>query len=306
MKSRDLNLLLALDALLTEESVTGAARRMHLSTPAMSHTLARIREALGDPILVRGGRRLVPTARALELRGPVKKMVGEVVALLTPGNGADLAEVEREFVVRAPEGISIVFGSVVARALQERMPLASVRFLAEGSGEMSALREGRVDLDIGPAPDRGPEIEIDPLFEQRLTGVVREGHRLLDGPLTLKRFAAERHVNIALPSQSAKALDAALSRAGIRRRIQLTVSSPYAALMATARSDLVATVPTRLAQSVQSSLRLATFKLPIAVAAERIVLSWHPRFTGDAGHAWLRSYLKDVLTSKIWAAPEPR
>src|SRR5204863_1646280 len=114
---KDLNLLAALDALLTEESVSGAAGRMHLSTPAMSHTLARIREALGDPNLVRAGRRMVPTARAVQLRGPVKRMMVEARALLTPGDGADLSEIERQFVIRAPEGIAIVFGSILSNAL---------------------------------------------------------------------------------------------------------------------------------------------------------------------------------------------
>ena len=169
----DLNLLIALDALLETGSVTAAAQRLHRSTPAMSHTLARIRTMLGDPILVRAGRKLVPTPRALELMEPVNRLLAQANALLAQGAARSLAGVKRTFVVRAPDGIPVVFGAALALALEEAMPSARLLFLPEGHSDVSALREGRIDLDIGSFRGRHPEIEIDAISAQTLVGAVR-------------------------------------------------------------------------------------------------------------------------------------
>ncbi|WP_265646013.1 LysR family transcriptional regulator [Verminephrobacter aporrectodeae] len=301
MKSTmNLNLLAALDALLAEGSVSGAAKRMHVSTPAMSHTLARIREATGDQILVRAGRRFVPTVRAQEMRAPVRKLVEEAVALLSPGD-AGLIHVERTFVVRAPDGVSIVFGAALAGALQEVMPSARLRFIADSDGDLASLREGQVDLDIGAIHDRGQEIETELLFEQSLLGAVRKGHPMLAaGPMTLERFAAERHVAVLHRGKPGSPIDGKLAEVGQQRFVVLTVPSPYAALMAAARSDLVATAPARFAQSVQRPLHLTTFQLPLQLAPERVAQAWHPRFSADPAHRWLRGCIRDLLSTKTW------
>src|SRR5882762_6467022 len=145
----DLNLLTALDALLSTGSVNGAAQRMHLSAPAMSHTLARIREALGDPILVRAGRKLLPTPRANAMREPVRRLVAEARDLMQPGSAVPLAMIEREFTVRAPEGMGIIYGTALLEAMHEKIPLARLRFVPESESDASALRDGRIDLDVG-------------------------------------------------------------------------------------------------------------------------------------------------------------
>jgi len=180
MKTYDLNLLVALDALLATGSVTAAAERVHLSTPAMSHALARIREVFGDAILVRAGRQLVPTPRALALAEPVRQLLAQARALQSPGEGpGGLAQVRRHFVVRAPEGMAVVYGAALSQAIAQQMPLASLQFLAESHSDPAALREGRVDLDVGVFRSRDPEVEWQALSQQRMVGAARAGHPLL-------------------------------------------------------------------------------------------------------------------------------
>jgi DNA-binding transcriptional LysR family regulator len=288
MKSLDLNLLVALDALLSTGSVSAAAQRMHLSAPAMSHALARIREALGDPILVRAGRKLVPTPRAVELREPVRRLIADARELMQPSGESQLVRMRREFVVRAPEGAGIVYGAALLVLLQKSLPLATLRFIPESDSDAMALREGRIDLDIGTAHDRGPEIQTSLLYEQHIVGVVKAGHPLLAARITLKRFAAEPHVAITQRGRALEPLDSLLADAGVARRVLLTVPSAYGALMAAARSEMVACVPDHMARTVAEALGLVAFKLPVAVPAQQVVQAWHPRLDADAAHQCLR------------------
>jgi DNA-binding transcriptional LysR family regulator len=287
MKTLDFNLLIALDALLAIGSVSIAAQRMHLSTPTMSHTLARIRAALGDPIHVRTWRRLVSTPRALELLEPLHKLVEQARCLMQPADGRGLA-LQREFVVRAPEGTAIVHGALPLAALRQTLPLAPLRFVPECDIDGIALLEGRIDLDIGAVHDRGPEIRTSPLFEQQFVAALREGHRLLAGRVALKRFCAETHVAIGQRGRAREAFDRLLAEAGAARRIALTVPIAYSALMAAARSKMVACAPEPLARGVTAGLGLVIVKLPVAVPAEQVVQAWHPRFDADPAHQCLR------------------
>lgn len=296
MKSLDLNLLAALDVLLGADSVSQAAQRMHLSAPAMSHTLARIREALGDPILVRAGRKLIPTARALELREPVRKLMAQARELMQPGDGLALAGIQREFVIRSPEGMGVVYGVALLAALRATMPLASLRFVPETDSDAVALREGRIDLDVGVLRELGPEIQTEVLYEQRVVGVVQAGHRLLKGRVTLKRFAAEQHVAIAQRGRSRELVDRYLAEAGCQRQIAMTIPSSYGALMVAARSQLVACAPEPLVRQVAASLGLKTIPLPVAMPTEQVVQAWHPKAHADPAHQCLRHCVTHLPT----------
>lgn len=297
----DLNLLIALDALLSEGSVNGAARRMHLSTSAMSHVLARIRETVGDPILVRAGNRLVPTARALELREPIARLVTQACGLLLPANNTCLSDVEREFVLRTPDGIPIVYGASLIAELNREMPKATLRFLPESDeNDGAALREGRIHLDIGVVSRIDPEIKTETLFEQRFVGVVRYCNRILQDEITLQRFISEKHVAFLQRGRTRGAIDVALSALKLKRSVSLVVPSAYGALVAAARSDLVAVVPARLANSAQASLGLQIFDLPIDTPVDKVMQAWHPRFDADPAHQYLRKCVKSVLTRNQW------
>ena len=303
----DLNLLTALDALLSTGSVTAAAALMHLSTPAMSHTLARIRESFGDPILVRAGRKLVPTPRALALVEPVRALLAQAQALRAPADAESLAAVRRRFVVRAPEGIAVVFGSSLSHALEMEMPLASLQFLPETHADPGALRDGRIDLDVGSFRGTDPETETQVLSEQTLVGAVRAGHPLLKGlkktPLTAKRYAEARHVGVTPRQGEPSPVDTALAGLGLQREVALLVPSTFSALIAASRTELVASVPERTARGMAVSLGLTVFELPVAVRSEPLRMAWHPRHHVDPAHQWLRECIRRLLNDRRWIVP---
>jgi DNA-binding transcriptional LysR family regulator len=280
--------------LLSTGSVSAAAERMHLSAPAMSHTLARIRQALGDPVLVRAGRKLIPTPRAQAMREPVRRLIADARLLMQPDGGVPLARLEREFTVRAPEGMGIVYGATLLAALRRELPLASLRFVPESDSDAMALREGRIDLDVGTLFDKGPEIQTSLLYEQRIVGVVKSGHELLATRITPKRFAAQQHVAVTRRGKSAEPMDSLLAAHGCTRQVALTVPSAYGALMAAARSTLVACVPEPLARTVAASLGLEIFRLPVDVPVEQVLQAWHPRDAADLAHGWLRDCVEMV------------
>ena len=295
MKLYDLNLLVALDALLATCSVTAAAQRVHLSTPAMSHALARIREAFGDEILVRAGRKLVPTPRAMALAEPVRVLLAQAQALRSPADHEDLQQVRRHFVVRAPEGMAVVYGAALSQVLAQKMPLASLQFLAESHLDPGALREGRVDLDVGVFRSRDPETEWVELSQQTVVGAVQAGHPLLSQPVTPERLASARHVAATPRPGEVNPLDAALAAQGLQRWIALVVPSAFTALIAASGSELVACVPERVARALAPSLKLEVFGLPLPVESDPVRMAWHPRYNADPAHCWLRESLISVL-----------
>jgi len=205
--------------------------------------------------------------------------------------------------VRAPDGIPVVFGAAISNALEQAMPMARLQFLPEGHGDVSALREGGIDLDIGAFRGRHPEIEIDLVASHRLVGAVRAKHPLARLNVTAKRYAAERHVAVNLRQGETSTVDEALESAGYARFIALQVPSAYAALTAAVRSNLVATVTEPTARAMQAGLGLHLFNLPFAVPAEPTVMAWHPRHGADVAHQWLRTCVKQVFADPKWIPP---
>lgn len=295
MKTYDLNLLRTLDALLATGSVTGAAARLHLSVPATSHALARLREITGDPLLVRAGRRLVPTPRASSLREPVAQWMAQAATLVQPSRGDDLAATERHFVVRAPDGFAIAFGAALGTALAEAMPLARLSFVTEAQDDTGALRDGRVDLDIGTFRPRDPEIEVVDLFPQTLIAVARAGHPFASRPATARRYATQAHVDVQRRPGASSPVDDALIALGLVRRVVLTVAHASAAPVVAARSDFVATLSERLARAMAPGLGLVTVPLPFLPRPETVTMAWHPRHAADPAHIWLRQLVPAVI-----------
>jgi len=295
MKAWDLNLLRALDALLATGSVTAAAERLHLSVPAASHTLARAREALGDPLFVRAGRRLTPTPRALALKPVIARLLAEADALVAAPGERDFATLERRFVVRAPEGLVVAYAAALAQALREALPRATLHFVPEAHGDRSALREGRIDLDIGSFSSHDPEVEVTLLSQHAPLGAVCAGHALAQGRRSAQRYAAAQHVAVMQRSGEASAVDDALAQRGLARSIALTVPSSYAALVAAARSSFVATASERIVRAMAPALGLVAFELPFEVPPEQQRMAWHPRHGADPAHRQLRALVPRVL-----------
>lgn len=295
MDDVDLNLLRALEALLAEGSVTGAARRLGLSNSAMSRTLTRLRSAMGDPLLVRAGRGLVPTPRAVELRDRVQALSRDVLTVLRPPVGdLDMAALERTFTIRASEGFVEHFSVPLAAAVTAAAPAVCLRLAPKPDKDARLLREGRIDLEIGVPGTSAPEIRTRFLFRDGFVGAVRTGHPLLaDAEVTPERYAACGHVVASRKEAFTGPVDAALAKLGLRRAIQVVVPGYPDAMRLARHSDLVALVPRSClgngpAPDGDAAAGLQGFALPVRTPEIRIAAMWHPRLDADPAHRWLR------------------
>jgi len=289
----DLNLLVTLDVLLTEGSVVAASRRLRLSPSAMSRALARVREAVGDPLLVRAGRGLVPTPRASALRDPVRRLVQEAEELLRPAAALDLSRLTRSFTLRTSEGFVESFGpQLFARASLEA-PGVQLRFLPKADKHSTLLREGLVDLETGVVSEEtGPELRTQALFRDRYLGVVRAGHGLAKGKLTAARYAAGRHVVFSRRGDARGPIDETLAALGFSRNV-VTIVGGFATALALARSsDLIASVPARHTATLRDGM--FSFPLPFTAPEITVAMLWHPRLDADPAHRWLRTCLREV------------
>lgn len=299
MSRPDLNLLVALDVLLTEGSVARAAKRLQLSPSAMSRTLARLREATGDPLLARAGRGLVPTPRALELRGRVGQLVEDAVAMLGPAQELDLKQLARTFTVRTSEGFVENFGPRLLARVSLEAPRVQLRFMQKPHKDSDPLREGNVDLETGVVEKTtGPEIRIQALFRDRLVGVVRAGHPLSRGRITPARYARGQHISVSRAGLGKDPIDEALERLGQRREIVAVLAGGFSTALALARSaDLIASVPEHHSGVLRAGMH--SFPLPFSTPEFTVSLLWHPRLDADAAHRWLRGCVRAVCAEQL-------
>lgn len=298
MSRPDLNLLFTLDALLAEGSVAGAARRLRLSPSAMSRALARLREVTGDPLLVRAGRGLVASPRALELREVVSQLVNDAEAALRPANTLDLAQLERTFTLRASEGFVENFGARLLARVAAEAPGVRLHFLHKLEKHSGPLRDGTVDLETGVVDKAiGPEVRAQALFRDRYVGVVRVGHPLSQGEVTPALYAAAAHVHVWRRDHDTGPVDEALAVLGLRREIATMVGGFSAALALARASDLVATVHERHTGILFDGMH--SFALPLPIAPFTVSLLWHPRLDGDPAHRWLRGCVRAACAGQL-------
>jgi DNA-binding transcriptional LysR family regulator len=293
MSTPDLNLLVTLDVLLAEGSVARAAERLRLSPSAMSRALARLRETTGDPLLVRAGRGLVPTPRALELRERVEQLVEEAEAVLRPAERLDLQRLARTFTLRTSEGFAETFGPSLMVRLDEEARGVRLRFVQKPDKDSTPLRDGSIDLETGVVgKGMGPEVHAQALFRDRFVGVVRKGHALLEREITAARYAAGRHISVSRRGPERGRIDAALEPLGLEREIAITVAGFSTALALARSADLIATVPERHTMGLRAGMQ--SFVLPFPMPEITVSLLWHPRMEADTAHRWLRGLVRDV------------
>lgn len=314
MSDPDLNLLTALDALLTAGSVAGAARRLGLSASAMSRTLTRLRAATDDTLLVRAGRRMVLTPCAEALRERARNAVHEARAVLRPSTAElDFATLRRDITIRANDGFVVALGAALIAAATAEAPLIRLRFAPKAEKTSSYLREGSADLEIGVVSEMGPEVRVQALFRDRFVGAVRKGHPLettgAKGEVTVERYIEFGHVVVSRRWRSSGPVDVALAALGLERNIVAVVASFPAALAVARESDLVALVPASFLNTAPEnrangpSAAIYTFEIP--VATERITISqmWHPRLEHDPVHRWLRELVRTVCRRQMPLEP---
>ena len=302
MTRPDLNLLFTLDVLLAESSVARAARKLQLSPSAMSRALARLRETTGDPLLVRAGRGLVPSPRAVELRALVSQLVNDAEGVLRPADKVTLGQLNRSFTLRATEGFVENFGAPLLARVSKEAPGVRLRFLHKLEKDSGPLRDGLVDLETAVIDKAiGPEVRAQALFRDRYVGVVRKGHALCKGKVTVARYVVAGHVHIQRRDNDRSAIDEALTALGLDRKIAATVGGFSAALALARASDLVASVPARHTGHLRD--RMHSFALPISVSPFTVSLLWHPRMEADPAHRWLRGCVRDACADQPDDAP---
>ena len=291
----DLNLLTALNALLEEESVSGAAERLHLSEPAMSRSLGRIRKVTGDPILVRTGRTMTPTPRAIAMRDDVRSLVLRSAAVLAPETELDLAGLRRTFTIRCHDALTSALAPILVVRSASVAPRVSFRFLGEASVDTSDLGRGSIDLEIGS--DRADAAGIDRVHvgDDHLVGLRRREGALSESHLDLDDFTAARHVIVSRRGRLRDAADAALEALGRTRTVIASVASTAAAVEIVRDTDAVVIVPSSVALRFAGDPTLSSFSLPIELPKVPIVVAWQRRFSGDLAHRWLRELVTDAI-----------
>ena len=298
MSAPDLNLLVTLEVLLSEGNVTRAAKRLRLSPSAMSRALARLRNTTGDPLLVRAGRGLVPTPRALELRARVSQLVQDSQAVLSPIEIPDLQQVVRTFTLRTSEGFAENFGPSLIERTSLEAPGVRLRFVQKLDKDSAQLREGTIDLETGVvASVMGPEVKAQSLFRDRFVGVVRTGHALSKDKITSARYAAGKHIGIARKGLEMGPIDQAMDALGLERAVATTVGGFSTAVALARASDLIASVPERHTGNLREGMH--TFVLPFATPEFTVSLLWHPRFQADPMHRWLREIVVQTCAVHI-------
>ncbi|MDQ7808833.1 LysR family transcriptional regulator [Amycolatopsis sp. A133] len=290
----DLNLLTVLDALLEEGSVMGAAERLHLSSPAVSRTLGRLRAVTGDDILVRTGHTMVPTPYAVAIREDVHRLVRRAREVLRPARELNLGELDRTFTIQCHDALSASVVPVLACRIQEQAPGVQLRVLAEHSADTDDLRHGRVDLELGGGRPHLPEFRSEVLGRDPLVVAMRPGHPCAGG-LDLPSFAAYPHVLVSRRGRLSAPIDDVLAAEGLRRRVIASVATLATALQMAARSDALVSCTALLGRPLIDAFGLITRPLPAESPEAEVSCTWHQRYDSDPAHAWLRDQVRSAL-----------
>ena len=291
----DLNLLVALQALLQERSVTRAARTVGLSQPAMSRALGRLRDLFEDPILVRSGHEMVPTPRALAVIGPLEDSLEAVRKTLQPPESFDPRTSSRSFALGAIDTTQVAVLPRLLGHIEREAPGVEVmtRPLAPAAETFQQLAMGERDLAIGRFPDTPGGIKSELLYRDRMVCLVRDGHPRVRRKLTLKRYVAEAHLAAltVAPSETPFTIEDLLASQGLKRRVVCTVENLAVAPLVVSRTDLICTATEETISPFASGLGVRILDPPFAVPSLDLHVAWHERNQHDGGHIWLREAL---------------
>jgi DNA-binding transcriptional LysR family regulator len=300
----NLNLLVALDALLGERSVTAAAKLTRVTPSAMSHSLAELRTLLDDPLLVRSGRAMVLTPRAEALGPALRKVLFDAQRLLAGGATFDPTTTVRRFVIAAPDFLATLLLPPLLAAIAREAPAITLDVVPSARrGNAWLLESGELDLALGAIVDHSTAIRRMDLCTEGFVCAVRKGHPRVRGKLDLKAYVETPHLVITLGDDNAPTwIDEALEKLGKRRRVAVRVRYFMAAPLVIAESDLVLTGPSMLIRYFARLVPLQVLTPPIELPTYPEEAYWHQRFDDDPGHAWLRSLL--AKTARGFGLPE--
>ena len=293
----DLNLLVALRALLRERSVTRAAEIVGLSQPAMSHALKRLRDEFGDPLLVRAGRGMVLTPRGEEILDPLENALRQVESLYHPPGEFVAAESEQTFVIGANDYGQFVILPRLLERLSELAPGINVRVRDLGAHPLAArLESGELDLvlKLGRVEEIPETLYRRDLFQLELECMVRLGNSQVGDVLTLEDYTKLSHVLISQDGDDSGVVDWTLAEMGLKRRVAVVVPHFLIAPHIVARTDLVLTTASSVARVFADVLPVRLLSPPIELERGTVSMVWHPRMHTDAGQKWMRSQIEYV------------
>jgi LysR family nod box-dependent transcriptional activator len=291
----DLNLLVALDALLTERNITQAGRRLHLTQSAMSGALARLREFFGDELLVQVGRKMVPTALATTLQQPVHDLLLKVRATLETRPEFDPATARRHFRLIMSDYVSTVLMTEVARRAEQLAPHVTFEIISNNmDAPVEMLERADVDLLVMPIEFVSKDHPKDVLFEDRYVCLVSSDHEAVGDALTVDQYLALGHVGVIFGRARAPAVDQwFVERSGLQRRVEVYAMNFGSIPQFVVGTKRVATVHRRLAEIFVRQLPLRMVRAPLDLPPLVEALQWHSAFDQDPGTRWLRALLKD-------------
>jgi DNA-binding transcriptional LysR family regulator len=295
LSSLDLNLLLAFDTLSSERSVTRAAAKLHVSQPAMSGALARLRAHFRDPLFVRQAGQMRPTVRAQQLARPIADAIAALREALEPEARFRPEASTRSFAIAANDYVEAIHFGRLMSAVQREAPGVSLRAIRPPQAFWPPedwLREGAVDLALGMfAPELRPRADLlsQPLARDRLVAVLRARHPRVRRRLDLRTFLEIPQIRIVYPGEVRTGLlDSELASRGLERRVALTVANLTSVPAIVAGSDLLGVAPERLARAWARGHALRIFDLPIPVPELPLTMVWHATRQNDPGHRWIR------------------
>ena len=301
LKGIDLNLLVSLNTLVEEANVTRAAARLNVSQPALSAQLARLRDLFHDPLLVpsRTGRGMVLTARALELRIPLRVVLNDIKTVIKQSPAFDPMAADRSFAIAASDNATVVLGIRLAERIQKIAgPGVRISFRSPSSDLIAAqLERGEIDLLIGSERMVPSDMKTRILVDERYLMAQRKGHPRGRKPLDLKAYCSLSHILVSTSGGSFRGdIDEQLERIGRRRRVVLSIYQFILAPMFLGVTDYVATLPAQFAKRFAGELD--TFELPFKARGFTLSAAWHPRNQADPGHVWLRNQLSALAVGR--------
>ncbi|APR80116.1 Transcriptional regulator [Minicystis rosea] len=285
----DLNLLVAAEVLLTERSLARAASRLRVTRSAVSHTLSRLREVFGDPLLVRDGNAMTPTARAESLLPALRDVLGRCEEVLTGPSAFDPARAVRRFVMLLSDYAAELIVAPLLEVLSREAPHIDLEVFPARRDFARALAED-VDLTLSLLAEDLPGIITSRAFSDEFVCVLREGHPDA-AALTLDRFVALPHALVAPRNLRPSQVDVALSERGLSRRVAVTLPYFAAAPAVLAATDMVLTAPARLSRRLAVRHPLVVVPAPLRLPGFTFRICWHTRVQHDPAHAWLRARL---------------
>ena len=295
----DLNLLRVFDALMETGSVSAAAEQLHLSVPAASRALGRLRRAMGDPIMVRAGRGLVPTPFAVRSAVRVRTLLDGAGELLSDATDDDPMTWRRTFVIRINDGLSPVIAPRLIDRTAVQAPGIALRFVSQSSKDPDKLRDGSVDLDVGVADTSAPDLQVRELFVDHFVALVAADSTLgRVRQLTVEHLCHYPHVSASRRGLDRGPLDDALAEIGRSRRVIATVPTYAVAALLALEDGVIALIPSLLARHLlDRRLPVRMLEVPLLLPGARIDMRWHRRLDRDPQSRWLRAQVSTLSSS---------